>query len=69
MCPNKPDCSVDVVEETTMLFCAYAAVESKNERDSTERMERRFFMMMNSWLKRFYHQEISLNNQYAKIFI
>jgi hypothetical protein len=32
-------------------------------------MERRFFMMMNSWLKTFYHQEIGLNNQYAKIFI
>jgi len=26
-------------------------------------------MMINSELKTFYHQEIDLNNQYAKIFI
>ena len=69
MWPNKPDCSVEVVEDRTMLFCAYAAVDSKKERVSIEMMERRFFMMMNRWLKTFYHREVSLNNQYAKIFI
>ena len=69
MWPNKPDCSVEVVEERMMLFCAYAAVDSKSERVSTETMERIFFMMINSELKTFYHQEIDLNNQYAKIFI